>query len=198
MHILQHGRKFIYLSHTEKKEDMMQSRNFFYSVQAAALSVLLLAAPAFAAEGVPPILLSENAASYNAPNAWFVSVIIFFLLIVLLYSLNTIRNALADSGSWSLSDALSEECEVTDKDGKKITKMGASSSRLVAFMGMIAILLLFIGFGGVALYQFAMTGALGESIDKVVSFLVAGLTLFAPYAVNKFSKLFENIAQPKK
>ncbi len=65
-------------------------------------------------------------------------------------------------------------------------------------MGMIAILVLFIGFGVFALYQFAMTGDLGDSIDKVVKFLAGGITLFAPYAVNKFSKVFENIAQPKK
>jgi hypothetical protein len=76
--------------------------------------------------------------------------------------------------------------------------MRASSSRLVAFMGMLAILLLCIGFRIVTLYQFAMTGRLGSSIDRVVPFLVAGITLFAPYAVNKFSTLFADITRPKK
>ena len=50
----------------------------------------------------------------------------------------------------------------------------------------------------VTLYQFAMTGRLGSSIDRVVPFLVAGITLFAPYTANKFSTLFADITRPKK
>lgn len=64
-------------------------------------------------------------------------------------------------------------------------------------MGMIVILLMFLGFGAFALYSFAKTGNMPDSIDKVVNFLVAGLTLFAPYVVNKFSKVFESLS-PKK
>lgn len=169
----------------------MQSRNF-YSLQAAAFSVLIFASPAFA--GYPN--------NYDPPNALFVCGVILFLLIILFFVLSSVRNALADKTSdkikWSLSEALSEECELTNDHGEKETKLVASTSRLVAFMGMLAILVLFIGFGTFALYQFAMTGELGDSTDKVVNFLVAGLTLFAPYAVNKFSSLFENIAQPNR
>ena len=43
----------------------------------------------------------------------------------------------------------------------------------------------------------AVQGSLPESIDKVVDFLIAGLTLFAPYVVNKFSTVFEGLA-PKR
>jgi hypothetical protein len=68
---------------------------------------------------------------------------------------------------------------------------------MVALMGMIVILLMFIAFGSFSLFYFAKTGTMPSSIDEVVEFLVAGLTLFAPYAVNKFSSLFEGLA-PKK
>lgn len=36
-----------------------------------------------------------------------------------------------------------------------------------------------------------------DDIDRIVDFLVAGMTLFAPYVVNKFSSLFEGLA-PKR
>ncbi len=74
------------------------------------------------------------------------------------------------------------------------TEMRASVSRLVALMGMMVILLMFLGFGSFALYEFAVTGSVPDSIDKAIKFLVAGLTLFAPYVVNKFSNLFESLA----
>jgi hypothetical protein len=86
-----------------------------------------------------------------------------------------------------------------DTSGKPlmITELRASVSRVVALMGMITILLMFLGFGTFALLSFANTGNMPNSIDKVVSFLVAGLTLFAPYVVNKFSAIFESLS-PKK
>ncbi len=83
-----------------------------------------------------------------------------------------------------------------DKSDKpvKITELQPSSSRMVALMGMIVILLMFLAFGSFSLFIFAKTGEMPTSINDVVKFLVAGLTLFAPYAVNKFSKLFEGLA----
>lgn len=36
-----------------------------------------------------------------------------------------------------------------------------------------------------------------KDTEEVIRFLVAGLTLFAPYAVNKFASLFQGLA-PKR
>src|SRR5207247_1467676 len=129
-----------------------------------------------------------------------------------LLTLLLIRAALGSS-KWSLADALSEEAEVTsmeadpaggtkprlDASGKPlmVTEMRSSTSRLIALMGMIVILLMFLGFGAFALYSFGKTGNMPDSIDKVVNFLLAGLTLFAPYLVNKFATAFESLS-PKK
>ncbi|MFH1167282.1 MAG: hypothetical protein V1852_24970 [Pseudomonadota bacterium] len=60
-------------------------------------------------------------------------------------------------------------------------------------MGMIVILFMFIGFGIFALYGFGKTGSMPQGIDRVVSFLMAGMTLFAPYIVNKFASLFQGL-----
>jgi hypothetical protein len=138
-----------------------------------------------------------------------VYVVIAIVLVGALLALAFIRAALSLS-TWSLADALSEETEVTamitnaagqpepklDAAGKPlmITEMRASASRLIALMGMMVILLMFLGFGAFALYSFANMGSMPADINKVISFLVAGLTLFAPYVVNKFSAMFESLA----
>jgi hypothetical protein len=143
----------------------------------------------------------------GAPAPWFVYGVIIVVLVAGLIALLLIRAAVAGS-TWSLADALSEDTEVTARlpdggvmmhESKPVTvvEMRASSSRLIALMGMMAILLMFLGFGAFALFRFAMTGEMPDDIDEVVNFLLAGLTLFAPYLVNKFSGLFEGLA-PKK
>ena len=149
--------------------------------------------------------------TWAAPALWFVYVVVGVVLLGSLVTLLLIRTALSNS-MWSLTDALSEEVEVTlfeTVDGVKkpvmdqsqkpllITEMRASTSRVVALMGMIVIIMMFLGFGTFALYGFAITGNIPASIDKVVNFLVAGLTLFAPYVVNKFSTMFKSLS-PKK
>lgn len=127
------------------------------------------------------------------------------------FSIAVIQRALAGS-TWSLSDALSEEANITplDKDGKPIkdangvpaqtvSELRASSSRLIALIGLIAILMLYLGFGLVTLKIYASTGTLPSDADlmPIIKFLLAGATLFAPYAVNKVSSIFDWTA-PKK
>ncbi len=155
-----------------------------------------------------PVWADDASGKWVPPGDWFIYFVILIVLIGSLVSILIIRSSLSDT-TWSLSNALSEGIDLTemDKDGKPImdasnkpivvTKLNASSSRMVALMGMIAILLMFLAFGSFSLFAFAKTGEMPSSIDQVVKFLIAGLTLFAPYAVNKFSKLFEGLA-PKK
>lgn len=146
-----------------------------------------------------------------------VPVFVFFGTLITILA---IRKSLP--ADWSLADALSEDVpmpvrkEITtkgqngapdilvveplyDKDGKPVLapEMHASSSRLIALMGMIVILLMFVGFGVFALYGFGRNGAMPDGIGGVVQFLVAGMTLFAPYLVNKFSALFQGLTSNK-
>ena len=150
----------------------------------------------------------EDETVSQAPSNCFVYGVILLGLLGSVVSMLLIRSALADS-QWSLAAALSEKVELTERgeDGTPvfdennqpvlIKTMQPSSSRMVALMGTIAILFLFLSFGAFALFHFAKTGKMPDGIDKVVTFLTAGLTLFAPYVVNKFSKSFEMLS-PKR
>jgi amino acid transporter len=133
------------------------------------------------------------------PNEVLVWIVIVLVLAFILLALAWLRNAMTKS-TWSLADALSEEADVayftasgtpqTDTSGKPVTvsEMRASSSRLIALLGAIVILFLFLGFGAFVLYQYGTTGGLPD-VSKILAFMSGGLALFAPYAVNKISSL---------
>jgi hypothetical protein len=139
-------------------------------------------------------------------NGTFVKWMIVALGVVGLIALLIIQASLRGSGKWSLADALSEEGTVTllDPDGvpvngadgkpQMVTRLIASTSRLIALMGLFGILLLYCGFGATVLYYFATAQPLPQNTDEVRNFLFAGLTLFAPYIVSKFASVFS--AQP--
>lgn len=159
------------------------------------------------AEGAIP----SGVAPWVPVESWLIYVVIGVILLGGFVSLNCIMSALSKS-KWALADALSEEASVVSleadgsggfkprlgADGKPImiTELRASSSRMIALVGMILILLMFLGFGIFAMYSFAKTGVMPNP-ENMVNFLAAGMTLFAPYLVNQFSALFEKLA-PKK
>ncbi len=154
---------------------------------------------------------TASRSNWERPNTLFlygVPAVVFFAVLISVFLIN---KALS-STKWSLADALSEEVEITlfegegdarkpvyDKEDRprKVVDMKASTSRVIALMGMMAILMLFLGFGAFSLYSFGATGSMPDSIDRVVQLLLAGLTLFAPYVVNQFSSLFQGLT-PKK
>lgn len=149
--------------------------------------------PAFADGGTPP-----------ASNPIFGYVLVGGAALVTIVGLGIIRSALSGS-SWSLSDALSEEADISplDKDGKPIpgpdgksqiiSELCASSSQFIALIGLISILIMYIGFGLVAMKQFAVDNTLptDAQFKNIATFLFAGVTMFAPYIVNKFSSVFD-------
>jgi hypothetical protein len=176
---------------------------------AGILAIVLCAAPLFAADTAP--------VKWSAPNDRFIYIVEGVLLAGTVVSLLVIRGALASSSKWSIADALSEETEMTAMelvdparpDGPKkpvmvdnkpvtITEMRASSSRMIALMGMVMIMLMFLGFGSISLFSFAKTGEMPASIDKVINYLLAGMTLFAPYLVNKFASVFQSLSPKPK
>lgn len=169
--------------------------------------------PALPPSGAPESNKTKSDNSWVAADEWLIYIVIGAILFGGLVSLRKIISSLSNSESkWSLADALSEEASVASlesdgnggfkprlgADGKPIivTELRASSSRMIAFVGMILILLMFLGFGIFSIYSFAKTGVM-PSIDNIVNFLTAGMTLFAPYLVNQFSAIFEKIA-PKR
>ncbi len=131
----------------------------------------------------------------KTPEAWFVYTVIGIVLGGILLSVASIKTAIAHS-NFSLSDALSEEVTVTE-NGVQITKMVGSVSRVIALMGGVVLVLMFVGFGSFVMYQYAMGSTIAASLDALKTFMTTGLTLFAPYAVNKVSGLVET-ATPSK
>ena len=165
-----------------------------------------------AADSVPPPAVVQTAAN-PAPElaspapaqerGMFAVLVVAAIFAATAFSLLTIRKSLLHS-SWSLSDALSEDVEMTVDNlpaagapvaaagaapiaPAKVTKLVASTSRFIAMLGLVAILMMFIGFGMVILYDFALTGKppADGSLTPLIYFLTSGMTLFAPYLVNK-------------
>lgn len=149
---------------------------------------------------------TAGAVKSSVPDVVFFSVPVVAFVVCLL-AIGFIRSALAKS-AWSLSDAVSEEIEITamdkqdppqpilGKDGNpmKITVMRASSSRVTALMGTVVILIMYLGFGIFALYSFGANGTLPDDATKsVIKFLLSGMSLFAPYLVNKFASVFNGL-----
>jgi hypothetical protein len=103
------------------------------------------------------------------------------------------RNLSGSTSKWSLQEALSEEVETSKTEGTVVNKtveLKASSSRLIALFGLIAIMILYVGAALSVLYKFAEVGQIPADTDKLTPFFLAGGILFAPYIVNKFSNIF--------
>lgn len=177
--------------------------------------------PAKPADVVHAVEKKGPAIPWKAPSEWLLYLVPLVAFFCALIGILSIKKSLPSN--WSLADALSEEVaikpatkttttkglnggpdvvveeQLLDKDGKPVLlpEMRASSSRVIALMGMVAILIMYIGFGTFALYAYGISGEVSSGIDRVINFLVAGMTLFAPYAVNKFASLFQGISGGK-
>ena len=164
----------------------------------SAISRVCIPLAAAAAVLTPTMACADN--TTFQPNESFVTVVVALIFVLTVLALVWFRNAMISAKpAWSLADALSEDVATTavDANGPRfdannkammVTELKASSSRLIAFIGAIVSVFLFLGFGIFSLYQFGMTGSM-PGVGDVLKFLAAGSTLFVPYAVNKLSSL---------
>lgn len=129
--------------------------------------------------------------------------IIVSMMLLLLVTLSLTIAGLRKSGSWSLSDALSEETEPETTTAnataagpvvttKKVPNQVASASRLIAFVGMQVILAIYLGIGITVVWHFANTGEVPD-LSKIVYFLASGSAIFAPYIANQAQSAFSNL-----
>lgn len=91
-----------------------------------------------------------------------------------------VARVLSDGG-WTLKDALSEPTAAA------LTSGGGSSSRLIAFMGMVVILALFLGVGLVSLWLFGTGQPI--NLDPFQNYFLAGAGLFVPYVFNQLRNI---------
>ena len=103
---------------------------------------------------------------------------------------------LKGSSTWSLADALSEEAGDQPNPLPAGVKpiMVASSSRLIAFLGLSVILCLYVGFGYVYLWDRFFRPDATLDAKNLLAFLFGGATMFAPYLANQLSSAFSSYA----
>lgn len=137
----------------------------------------------------------------------FAEILVALVAAAVVMSMMLCYRSLQEAREWSLTDALSEDVTLTrtDQAGNpvdalgvalpagqlpiNVTVMKASSSRFIALVGTVAILMLYVGFGLACLYRFASGNEIPD-MTKGANFFYSGLVLFAPYLINKFSSAF--------
>jgi hypothetical protein len=181
---------------------MVTARSMTRDLRRTAAFVAALIGPLF---GASRALAQPAAAPTPDARVWLALTVIVVLALIGLAALVFINAALGRTKQWSLSNALSEETDLPAKDsqGNTVLYNGApvlepvlvaSTSRLIALYGLFAILLLYLGCGAFVLYDLGTGQPLPADLDQVEKFLMTGLTLFAPYLVNKFASVFESLA----
>ena len=127
---------------------------------------------------------------WSTPQASVGYILICVLLLGTTTAILSIRDILSTS-TWSLADALTEQTVVTVDDpkspGQKITQSVAKSSmsRLIAMMGMMSILILYVTIGCACVWSLTHTGKFPDSALQGAAFLTSGVSLFVPYIANK-------------
>ena len=114
-----------------------------------------------------------------------VGVLIFLAAIVIVVSLGIASY----QGKWSLGDALSEEAALPPGSAAQDVKMVASSSRLIALVGLVGILTIVVGVGWAVMWRLFVYGA-APDLAKVQNFLFGSACLFAPYLANQLRGIF--------
>jgi hypothetical protein len=124
------------------------------------------------------------------PKASVAYILICVILVGTTIAILSIRDALANT-TWSLAQALTEQTVVTIDDpnhaGQKIsqTVSKSSMSRLIAMMGMMAILILYVCIGCACVWSLTQNGKFPDSALQGAAFLTSGVSLFVPYIANK-------------
>lgn len=168
--------------------------------------VLVLPAPALPVAAAAQSALPQ--ADPSAPPNWLLyGIVIVSGAVALFGALATI--SLLRRSTWSIRDAMSESGEVTLEDANgmpvldaqgrpvKVARMIASSSRLIAFLGLIGILTLFMAQGLLLVWRTAHGDPIAQVATDFSNYLIYGSVMFAPYVVNKFSSVFSGFGPGK-
>jgi hypothetical protein len=141
------------------------------------------------------LVISLAAGAFFAPT-WFTPatsigyILIGVVLLGTTAAILNIRSGLSNS-KWSLAEALSEDIDVSIDDpanpGRKliVSASKSSMSRLIALMGMTAILILYVCIGAACVWSLVQNGKFPDSALQGAAFLTSGMSLFVPYIVNK-------------
>jgi hypothetical protein len=100
-------------------------------------------------------------------------------------------------GKWSLGSALSEEAAVQPQQikSKDDVVMVGSTSRLIALVGLLGILVMVLGIGYSIIWNLFVAGR-SPDLSSVKSFLFGAASLFAPYLANQVRAAFDQSPAP--
>ena len=153
----------------------------------AAATMLLAAGPAQADAGLPQ----------QSMAVW----ILILISLIILFVIWRVVAALSAAGStWTLAMALSENEVLKDAAGNPVTDpvtgqpkslVSASSSRLIAFMGMVVIVCMFLGIGYYIIWGLFTGIDVAAKLTGIWAYFAAGSSLFAPYAANQLAELLK-------
>ncbi len=121
---------------------------------------------------------------------WWTFRVMTRLLIVLVVVLIVSLSIFSFMGKWSLADALSEESSVQPNPNE--VKMVASSSRIIALVGLMGILTVVLGIGYSIVWNLYTGEATNLHLDEIRKFLFGAATLFAPYLANQLRAIFDD------
>ena len=152
-----------------------------------------------------PCMIWAQPASTSAPSFGVSKDTVFWttfciMTAILAFAFLFVALGLLRSGDWHLGDALSEEAGNQPNPLPAGTKpvMVASSSRLIALLGLLNILGVFLGFGYYFLYTaFAGTTVQAADMKSVIYYLFSGAVMFAPYLANQLRDAFTSFAAPQ-
>jgi hypothetical protein len=105
-------------------------------------------------------------------------------VLVALYQLGK-RSPDAQARSWSLADALSENVTLSSSTGVPVTVLVASSSRLIAFLGLVVSLAVYVCIGLALLFALLTGKDVSKVVDTLWQVLAGGVGMFLPYLANQ-------------
>ena len=137
----------------------------------------------------------------DSPSVWAFGlatlIVTVFLIILFTYMLHDLHKS-QKANQWSFGDALSEESEFQPKEIRQRSDliMLASSSRLIALLGLLGILTTVLGIGYAVMWNLFVYGTVPD-LSEVRSFLYGSACLFAPYLANKLAGVFPSSSKPQ-
>lgn len=136
----------------------------------------------------------------TSPEAIAFAIAILVATTLLIWVFASIWKGLKDAGNrgqWSFGDALSEESIYQPKEIRYKTDVitFASTSRLIALIGLLGILTLVVGVGYSAIWSLFVRGTTPD-LSQARTFLLYSACVFAPYLANQLSSIFTPGVKP--
>lgn len=139
---------------------------------------------------------NSNSGNNSQDNNEYTGIIVLIAMTLAVFFIYQKIYATLKEQKWSLKDALSENTLLPDKTDStgNATILVSSSSRFIAFNGMLLISIIYMATGYYIIYSLFTGGiksteSFKNTIETVENFLLYGASLFVPYVFNKLTSI---------